>query len=184
VAISSVGQVITSALWPQGDSRDPLGLWGMRALVTGDATGSSIKLVAQVPAADKAAYVYTVYSAIVVQLTGSVAGFTIAKLRILTNWPNVDDQPGVQAYNAVIFRTAIGSLTFTAPTKGSPQLVTAIDRFLLLFDPRPSGDDMDILELEIDDNVDAATYSFEAYGYFWDRSVMQAPGGPRHPGSS
>jgi succinate-acetate transporter protein len=43
---------------------------------------------------------------------------------------------------------------------------------------------MDILEMQRGNNLDLATYTFEAYGYFWDRAAMETPGGPRHPGSA
>ncbi|MGR3295936.1 MAG: hypothetical protein ACUZ8A_06880, partial [Candidatus Bathyanammoxibius sp.] len=64
--------------------------------------------------------------------------------------------------------------------------INSIDRFLLLYDPRQPASlgNTNILELQLAVNTDLATYSFEAYGYYWDRSVMQTPGGPRHPGSS
>jgi hypothetical protein len=74
---------------------------------------------------------------------------------------------------------------FTAPTGGvAGQLVLPNDRFLLLFDPRPGAGDLVIAEIKYSDNVDAMTTIMELYGYYWDRSVLQAPGGPRHPGAS
>ena len=74
---------------------------------------------------------------------------------------------------------------FTPPTFGAIRNpIGPADRFLLLFDPRQQGGDVDIVEIEFGENRDLATYSFEGYGYFWDRSVLDAPGGPRHPGSS
>jgi len=46
-------------LWPQLDIRDPLGVWGARALVTGDASGGSIKEKCQAPAERTAAFFFT-----------------------------------------------------------------------------------------------------------------------------
>ena len=184
MAIVGVVDVLPAALWPQGDIRDPLGTWGFRLGITGDATGGSIKVTASAPAGLGAAYVYTCYSLNIAQLTGA-SGSQTAKARLLTNWPNVDVLAGVQAYSSLIIRNFGTDPQFTAPIAGMDDpLVTPLDRFLLLFDPRPSIVTLDIIEMESGENVDAATYSFEGYGYFWDRSVLNAPGGPRHPGSA
>lgn len=191
MALTTSGPPFEAQLWPQGDARDPLGVWGFRLPVTGDATGNPIKVFCRVPAAKRSAYVYTCYSAQIAQLTGAITAST-TKLRLLTNWPNVSDIAGVQAYSTLYFGQLSGDTSITAPIAGplftaaGGPWVAASERFLLLFDPRQpeSLGDMDILEFVLDENTDAATYSFEAYGYFWDRSVMQAPGGPRHPGAS
>ncbi|KKL17299.1 hypothetical protein LCGC14_2486920, partial [marine sediment metagenome] len=58
------------------------------------------------------------------------------------------------------------------------------DRFILIFDPRQGAGVLNMIELEMGVNVNTDTYAFEAYGYYWDRSVLNAPGGPRHPGSA
>jgi len=167
--------------------RDPLGVWGLRLGVTGDATGGSIKVQYDVRSLERSAYIYTWISAQMVQLTG-VIPTTNVKFRILTNWPNIDRNiPGVQGYGSWTTVPVIGEADFTAPVAGpSLPLVHAIDRYLLCFDPQqqitlgvlPLG------EIEWGDNTDGATYSIEGYGYFWDRSVLNAPGGLRHPGSS
>lgn len=184
MAISTTIEVQPAALWPQGDVRDPLGVWGFRVGVTGDATGGSIKIVAQAPAGLRAAYVYTCYSLNCALLTGSLTGGTRLKVRLLTNWPNVDPIPGVQAYGSMLSAN-MNELNVTAPRGGlTDPVIGPADRFLLLFDPRPTGGVLELVELELADNVDAATYSFEGYGYWWDRSVLQAPGGLRHPGST
>ncbi len=171
-------------LWPQGDARDPLGVWGARLGVTGDATANAIKVGFIVPADRKAAYVYTCYSVNYSKLAGTV-GVTAVKVRLLTNWPNVDPIPGVQAYGTHVSAIATGSAEFTSPLIGLDRpIIGPADRFLLLYDPRAIAGDMTIVEIEENDNTDGDTYSFEAYGYFWDRAVMDAPGGPRHPGSN
>jgi len=184
MAISSVVELVTTALWPQGDIRDPLGVWGARLGVTGDGS-DGIKVAMRASAGVNAAYIYTCYSAIAVQLTGTPSAFAI-KCRLLTNWPNVDVAvAGVQGYGSARGGIMRQSSAFTAPNAVPDlTLVAPNERFLLLFDPRPSRGDLDIVEIEIGTNVTAATYSFEAYGYYWDRSVTNAPGGPRHPGSS
>jgi len=184
MAISSVVELVTTALWPQGDIRDPLGVWGARLGVTGDGF-DGIKVAMRASAGINAAYIYTCYSAIAVQLTGTQSVFGI-KCRLLTNWPNIDVAvPGVQGYSTAHGGIVRQSSAFTAPV-AVPELILVgpNDRFILLFDPRPQKGDLDIVEIEIGTNVNEATYSFEAYGYYWDRSVMNAPGGLRHPGAS
>jgi len=172
-----------ATLTPEGP-RDPLGTWGARRGVTGDASGNVIQVSVNVPAAIKAAYVYTCYSVNISKLTGTNA-IKVVKARLLTNWPNVDPQAGVQAYGSLRMGTTRGSSSFAAPITGiDGDLIADKDRFILLYDPRAIGTDMTIVELGIEDNILNDTYSFEAYGYFWDRSVMDTPGGPRHPGSA
>jgi len=185
MAISEVVDVLAAALWPQGDIRDPLGTWGFRIGITGDASGGSLKVTARAPAGLSAAYIYTCYSLLIAQLTGTFTNATI-KSRLLTNWPNVDVVAGVQGYSTAFASTLAGTGVFTAPgaMPFDHQLVQPLERFLLLFDPRPSPAPLNLIELELGLNINLATYSFEGYGYFWDRGVLQAPGGPRHPGAS
>lgn len=186
MAIVDQAIVIATPQWPQGDIRDPLGVWGCRLGVTGDASGGSIKVQFQVPPGLAAAYVYTVYSINIAILTGVSPGQINGKARILTNWPNVDSLPGVQSYSSLIIFSVNTAANFTAPIGGIANqiIMSSSDRFMLCYDPRPSASELDIVEVEIGTNTDLATHSFEGYGYFWDRSVLQAPGGPRHPGSS
>lgn len=185
MAIATTVDVITTALWPQGDIRDPLGVWGFRQGLTGDLTAGSLKVTAQAEAGINAAYLYTCYSAIIAKLTGDVTQTTI-KIRLLTNWPNVDPLAGVQGYAYI--QTGINRTTaaFTSPINGPDRfnMVGPNERFLLLFDPRPSAGVLSLVELETGGNIDGETWSFEGYGYYWDRSVLNAPGGPRHPGAS
>jgi len=185
MAITEVVEVQQTALWPQGDIRDPLGVWGFRLAVIGDASGDGVQVTAFVPRERKGAYIYTVYSALVVKVSGAAPVASTIKCRILTNWPNIDPQPGVQAYGSAIFRSFTASTDLQAPIAGPDDaLILPQDRFLLILDPSNSLDDMFILELGLGLNVLADVYSFEGYGYFWDRSVLNAPGGLRHPGSS
>ncbi len=185
MAINAFAQVIPTAMWPQGDIRDPLGVWGFREGVTGDASGNGIDVIAQVPAGLAAAYIYTCYTLTLAQLSGALAGNAVMS-RLLTNWPDIDPASGVTGYGSALVLEQAGSGGFeNAPVAGvNGPLVNPNDRFLLLFDPRPSAGALDIVEMRLSANVDLATYSFEGYGYFWDRSVLNAPGGPRHPGSS
>jgi len=185
MAITANIDVIASALWPQGDIRDPLGVWGFRGSVTGNATGGGIKVTGRAQAGQAAAYVYTCYSINIHKISGTVASDWTAKIRLLTNWPNIDPQAGVQGYSTAQRSTIQGTVNFTSPIQ--IQSVVGIgnfDRFILLFDPRPSAGVLNLVELETAENIDTEVYGFEGYGYFWDRSVLQAPGGPRHPGAS
>lgn len=187
MAIANDVVVLPAALWPQGDIRDPLGVWGFRLGITGDASGGSIKTTAIAPAGDAAAYIFTCYALTFVQLSGAIGSASI-KSRLLTNWPNVDVIPGVQGFSTYEVLGMSGGSNFTPPTSGVGSSnsfpINNNARFILLFDPRPSAGPLAIVEMELNENVNLATYSAEGYGYFWDRSVLNAPGGPRHPGAS
>jgi len=185
MAITEAAAIVESQFGPQGDIRDPLGTWGIRHGVTGDASGGAIKVIGTVDADKQGAFVYTCYYAMVVQLTGSPATITY-KTRLLTNWPNVSPEAGVQGVSTFIAHQVRASVPdFTAPLSGPRETdISPNDRFILLYDPRQSGGPTEIIEWEYADNLDTVLYSFEAFGYYWDRSVMQAPGGLRHPGSS
>jgi len=185
MAIALTANVLPAQLWPQGDERDPLGVWGFRLGVTGDASSGGIKVTGVVPAGLQAAYIYTCYSVNMAILTQASATDVTGKCRLLTNWPDVDTSAGLTGYSTA------RAFQMKAATKFSGQAVvidqTPIltnERFILLFDPRSRNQTLNIVELEIGDNILDDTYIFEGYGYFWDRSVMQAPGGPRHPGAS
>jgi len=184
MAISTTVDLVATALWPQGDARDPLGVWGARNIEVGDASGGSVKTTIQAPESIAGAFIYTCYSAFASTLTPESA--SQIKLRLLTNWPDVDPiNPGVQGYGSIVVSTQDFGTEFTAPKSGPPQsMIGAADRFVLLFDPRPVVGAFAILELELDENTLARQYAFEAWGYYWDRQVMNTPGGPRHPGAN
>jgi len=185
MAISATVDVEQTALWPQGDIRDPLGIWGFRATVTGDASGDGVKLLAQVPADRKSSYIYTCYAAFAVPITQATAAGASSKCRLLTNWPNIDPTVGVQGYGHLRETQVNMNSALTTPQGGpGTDLVGPNGRFILLFDPRPIGGALTLVELELAANVLADVYAFEGYGYFWDRSVLNAPGGPRHPGAT
>jgi len=178
-----------SQLFIQGDARDPLGVWGARVGVTGDASGDDhVKATIIVPADRKASYIYTAYSvtAVIITVPVSIGLPFLVKCRLLTGWPNISPGAGVEAYSTMRIAEIEGSGNLSAPIAApTTPILAPNDRFLLLFDPRSQGaTGFPMIELEIQDNTDTATYAFEAYGYFWDRSVLQAPGGPRHPGAA
>jgi len=107
------------------------------------------------------------------------------KTRLLSNWPNVDPQDGVEAFATLSVRFMDGSANFTPPLTG-PQsdLLAPNDRFVLLYDPRSGvAGVLSLVEFEVSSNVLNEIIGAEIWGYYWDRSVLQAPGGPRHPGS-
>jgi len=183
VTVSVVGEILASAVFAQRDRRDPLGVWGMRVGATGDGGGGSIQAVGQVPAGERAAYVYACYSASIVIISQAVPLNVTGQFRLLTNWPNVDEQAGVNAY-AGIHMVTVEQSALEAPIGGNNDpLVSAPERFMLLWDPRSTGATMDICSFAVGSNVTGDVYSFEAWGYYWDRTVMAQPGGPRHPGS-
>ncbi|MGR3295933.1 MAG: hypothetical protein ACUZ8A_06865, partial [Candidatus Bathyanammoxibius sp.] len=159
--------------WPQGDARDPLGVWGMRQGVTGDASAGNITVTCSVPAARRSAFVYTCYNAHIAQLTGTLVS-TNWKVRLLTSWPDIDPLAGVQAFASLAIGSFLGTTGFSAPiagpfggSVGAIPFINSIDRFLLLYDPRQPASlgNTNILELQLAVNTDLATYSFEAYGY-------------------
>lgn len=180
--------VITNAIFTPRDLRDPLGVWGARLGIVGDASGGGIKVLIQVPAAQRAAYVYTAYSVNFSILDGIGQNQQGLKVRLLTNWPNIDPQEGVQAYSTLRIGNVNTDDDFTAPIGGAGQVqarfILPQDIYLLLYDPRPLNVAMTIIEMEMGFNTLAENYSVECYGYYWDRAVLDTPGGLRHPGSS
>lgn len=184
MAIDVDSQILATALWPQGDIRDPLGIWGSRLIVVGDASGGQIRVGVVAAAERNAQYVYTIYSVNISKLTGT-STTAACRLRILTSWPDISPGvAGVQAYASNLNAAQQGNFTISPTNALDRPLVQPQDRFLLCFDPRPSAGVLTIAELRINDNVLTDTYAFEAYGYYWDRSVLGAPGGPRHPGAN
>lgn len=178
--------ILEHQLFLQRDARDPLGIWVARHAVTGDASVGTIKVNAQVPAERAGSRIYTCYYAQVAGVSGTLITAAI-KHRLLSNLPDADILPGVRGFATLTVQNNDGqqwnvSSGLSAPIAGPfhPQ-VTPLERFILLFGN--PGQDTDIAQLEISDNVNLAGYIFEWYGYFWDREVLYAAGGPRHPGS-
>ena len=114
MAIVVEAPVVEAQVYPQGDKRDPLGVWGVRQGVTGDASGGTIKVIFQVTSPKRAAFVYTCYDLNFAQLTGAVSADEL-KARLLTGWPNIDSAAGVQAYSSLIVTKAAGAAALTAP---------------------------------------------------------------------
>lgn len=172
-------------LWPQQDARSPLGVWGARSAITGDASGGSVRGRFFVPAARRTAFVYTCYQVTMAAVSGTISAQNL-KCQLLTNWPNVDPQAGIQGFSTLRLTNILTSTTFSNVPTGGPaeNMLSENDRFILLFDPSGRAGDMFIVQLEFAINDNTIPYIFEAYGYYWDRSVMLTPGGPRHPGAS
>lgn len=176
----------TTALWPQGDIRDPLGVWGVHGDLVADATGGEIIVTVVTELARAAAYVYTLLDAFMVQNTG-ILNSDRNMIEINTNWPNIQQAGGVQPYTPSRFGLWQGGSFATPPNfgVGTEHLwVTPNQRFLPIWDPRGLTSTLSILTFKLTNDPDAATFTCQAYGYFWDRSVMGAPGGLRHPGAS
>jgi len=170
-------------MWPQGDARDPLGIWGGRRIVTGDASGGGIQVRFAAAATIAGAFIFTCYNAQVSNVDAT--SIAAVRCRLLTNWPDVDAAVGVQGFATHLVRAQTGSSFFPAPLSGPDDpLVMPSDRFILLFDPRPVAGAFDIVSLAISENTNTVNFAFEAWGYYWDRQVLNTPGGPRHPGSS
>ncbi len=188
MAISEFVDVLEHQLFIQRDGRDPLGVWVARHPITGDASGGSIKVGFRVTTASAGGRIYTAYSLQIAGLTGAISASTM-KTRLLTNFPDADIAAGISGFSTLLFTVVAPGIfeadgAMTAPGAGPAQdLVKPNDRFILLFGPQRSQTAVNIAELELAENIDLATYSFEAYGYFWDRQVLYVPGGPRHPGS-
>jgi len=181
---------IETQTWPQLDKRDPLGIWGVRGAIVGDASGGKIEFTISVAADKRSAFVYNFLDINLTQVGGLTSGDAV-RIRILTNWPNIDPQAGVQAYSTAVFGLIEGDNDFGDPIQvprangsATPFLATN-QRFLLCYDPRSDQalGTLDICQMTVGNNGGVTdTYVFEAYGLYWDRSVMQAPGGPRFPG--
>jgi len=186
--VTGTVNVVETALWPQGDARDPLGVWGARTVLVGDASGGIIKAFIQVAQDRRRSRIYTAYSAQVSVVDASLNAATLVKLRLLTNWPDIDEvNPGVQGFGTFKYARIQVPANTTAPGRGAlDPLLNPQDRFILLFDPGvvDASNPMVIMEMELDANSDGADFAFEAYGYYWDRGVLSTPGGPRHPGSN
>lgn len=175
---------IESELWPQRDARDPLGIFGWRGTQVGDATGGGNKVLIEVPASLRHAFVYKIWDMIIVQTAGTPASIA-GKMRILSNWPNIDPDPGIQAYAAMFIGTLNGASALSAPDIGffNVNPFNGNSKDILIYDPSTQSGPMGIAEQEVQ-NVDGTTFSFEGYGYYWDRAVMSTPGGPRNPGTA
>lgn len=170
-----------SAILRPRDLRDPLGVWAARGLGTGDAGGGVVLGQFIVPGDRRAAHVYACYGVSVVQLVIAAVEASSMSVRLLTNWP-VTETSGITGFSLTNSRVADNDGIFPASAFGP--LIDGPMRFILLFDPRPDPTSSIVLvEAWPNDNSLDEDYVFEAYGYYWDRNIMDVPGGPRHPGS-
>lgn len=184
MAISLTVAILEHQVFKQRDARDALGIWNGRLGVTGDATGGSTKVNFLATAAQTGGRVYVCEAFDIASIQG-LAGNAGGKWRLLTNFPPADRNGGLAGNSFGRTFTFDFNPGFTEPEGlidgqwgGSPLVINRV----LLFGPRQPGQtQVSILELEIDQNVDLSTWSFEAWGYYWDREVVQVPGGPRLP---
>ena len=184
MALVGLANVTQTQLWPQRDARDPLGVWGGLSVVTGDVSGAPITLFIQASSEIRAAYVYNIVSCGFQKVAGTAGAFSIRR-RIITHWPDINLDPGIVAFEDIIVGITRGVDGIGDPeTAGDRPWIVSPEDKMLIFDPRSSPNNMTIVEFAINDNENTITYRAQAYGYFWDRSVMETPGGPRFPGSS
>lgn len=172
-------------IFKQGDVRDPLGVWASRVTAVGDGTGvGSVQADIGLPQSRRAGQILTCYGVTGAHGAG-VLSSTEFGCRLLTNWPS-GDSPGVQGFSTNR-ATLISLIAPTAAGARAAQLSPVLDpqsRFILLFDPRPGVPGrINFIQLWFDQNEGVVNYFFEAWGYWWNRDVLEAPGGPRHPGS-
>jgi len=174
--------VIEHQMWAQGDRRDPLGVWGFRAALTGDGSSGFNRFNISVAGNKRDAFIYTVYGLSMAQVLG-ISTTSGAKYRLLTNWPNIDPQAGIQGYGHLRIPQFVGDDDFSSPTAGwRDQVGNNQERFILLF--TRVGTPLVIIEMELGQNILGNNFIAEGYGYYWDQRVLLAPGGPRHPGSN
>ncbi len=190
MAIAAIANVNPTILWQQRDARDPLGVWGGFILLTGDATGGGMRAIFQVPAGREGQYVFTAYSASISQVSGTLVAMS-SRITLFANMPNIQSAAGIQGYE--MRRVGAGesggqhngSANFVSNVGGlTQQLIGPLDRFILLYDPTPGGNVLQIADLQVTLNTDTIPLEFSMYGYFWDRAVLTTPGGLRHPGSN
>jgi len=186
MAIATATILQQQALWPQGDIRDPLGVWGADWVVPGDATVEDIVVTINTPLGTASAYMYTLLDANIIQTAGTPTT-NVLMLQWRTGWPDLDAAAGIQPYVANRVATFRGSTNFQdSPLSG----INALDnwvpsnwRYILSFDPRLGFQSSRTIATIKLDNIGVGTdFAGQLYGYFWDRSVFNAPGGPRHPG--
>lgn len=185
MAIATSVDILTAPIFRPRDLRDPLGVWTGRIGVTGDASGGGIKVGFTVPEENAGAHVHTFYSFNSGQLTGILEAVGTS-LRLITNWPNSDPVAGIQGYDVMVMgvdRTQTENTGQRSAPTNTSMLFVENARFIPLYDPRPSAGQITIVEIQRNDNTDLATYVFQVFGYYWDRQVMDTPGGLRHPGT-
>lgn len=180
MTVTQTIDVFDSAVLRRRDVRDPLGIWAGRGAIAGDGGGGATVAQFQVPASRRAGHVYACYGLSVVGQAAPTVEADSFSARLLTNWPP-SDSPGISG--ASFTRTVLAVNDGIFGGSGVGNLLQSTDRFILLFDPRPDPTtSIVIAEAWANINVLNETHTFEIYGYYWDRIVQDAPGGPRHPG--
>lgn len=183
MAILEEVEVLEHNIFIQRDARDPLGIWTCRVLVIGDASGAPITMRFLAPQTNR---IYVCH-AVTLSSTGSLATYT-ARLRLLTNFPPATPAGTTAGFSYNRVFSVVEELSFTSPLESinaaSAVLMNGTDK-LLLFGPIPADPGpVAIVELESSVNVLAATFFFEAWGYYWDKvGLLNTAGGPRFPGS-
>lgn len=183
MAIVSAVDILEHNVFKTRDARDPLGIWAYRNIVTGDASGGSVKATANAPQTNR------VYTCLFLTISADdLVANEIAKFRLLTNFPPAGIAGGRAgfSFNRVVTITRTTVLTSPEDNWGSVGNDMGNSDKLLLWGPLPvDTGSVPIVELEVQTNTLNAVYFFEAWGYYWDRvAVLEAPGGPRFPGSS
>lgn len=183
MTITVVATVFQHAILRRRDQRDPLGVWAAREQVTGDASGGIQQVDIQVPANVRAGFVYNCQAA---EMIGpDPSAMTSVTVRLLTNWPP-SDSPGVAGADFHV-NSPIGSFgdgsSKSGSNTGQPFINAALMK-VLLFDPRSNPlAGVNLLEIWSSANTLAEPRIGTAWGYYWDRGVMDVPGGPRFPGA-
>lgn len=179
MAVTGDVDMLASAVFRRGDLRDPLGIWAARGTLVGDVSGGTVKATFGVPGPQRASYVYTVGFVSTSSPTASTG--STHTVRLLTNWPPAD-KPGVQGASFIRTNEVGSAGSGELQAVGFRPLIDPQMSKILLYDPRADpATRIDLLELWLNLNVDAANYFFEAWGWYWDRNLHEVPGGPRYP---
>jgi len=180
--MSEVAQVrlLAHNIFKQRDSRDPLGIWAFRSEQAGTATGGVFKVQVQSDEVDR------IFTCVGLNLTAD--GITVAvqgKYRLLCNQPPADLEGGQAGVSIARNIDVTNFSNATAPADNWDAISpyeSQLEHILLFGGVQSSRDPQNILEMECGGNALTVTYFFEATGYFWDRQILESPGGPRWPG--
>jgi len=157
-----------------GSLGEPLGLWTGRATVTGDASGGDIQLrfVPQNPTDtptlpdQRRQFVWFIDAAGI--LAAGVSGNMSA--RIQTHWA----RPNAALPNPLDMAKSNGPLfdgLLTVPSE--PLIPAAWQRIPIFWDTQGLVADNNVLvHLQVQTNTDLASYTFSAYGRYYDRQIL------------
>ncbi len=181
MAITTLKDILASGLIFQGDARDPLGIWGGATSQVNSGSGGSTRITFRVGTTDSnLSSVFAISGLSVLQESGTPRS-DLVKFRMFTNWPSVDFQAAITPFNSAHAAVFVGSTLFTGGVAVAPfnDTVPAI-RGLLSWDPRGLSQPLLLCEFEMA-NISGTTVLVSVQGYFWDRAVLNTPGGPRFP---